>query len=146
MKNYVLSWRIAGIFLFSAAAIAQTPPASTADARFDGTYAFVSATSVSETYRTTSGRMGQCGEMRHVGPLTIANGQARYTGGASNHFDGTVGTQGELAMRLEPRPGNKNTPGIEIIVSGKVDSDGTAKARQSGRLCSYDLIWRKAAR
>jgi len=87
--------------------------------------------------------MGRCGEMRHVGPLTITDGQAKYITGSRNQFDGTVGAQGELAMRLAPRPGNKNTPGVEIIVSGKVDSDGIVKARQSGRLCSYDLTWQR---
>jgi hypothetical protein len=123
---------------------AQTPQTPAAGgAQIDGTYKFVSATKVNASYGTATGRMGQCGALRRVGPLMIANGQARYTSGASNLFEGTVGSGGQLTMRLAPRPGNKNTPGIEIMVAGTVDAGGIVRARQSGRLCAYDLVWRK---
>ncbi len=139
-------WLVGGFFGLVIAANAQTPPPAPIGAQFDGTYAFVSALKVTDTYRTTSGRMGQCGQIRRVGPLTIGNGQARYASGIGNMFNGTVGSGGQLAMRLAPRPGNKNNPGVEIGVNGSVDSDGTVTARQSGRFCVYDLVWRKQAK
>jgi hypothetical protein len=137
-----VGWLAGGFFGLITAAGAQTA-APTASTPFDGTYAFVSASTVSETYTTATGRMGRCGQLRHVGPLSIANGQARYATGAGNVFDGTVTSGGQLAMRLAPRPGNKSTPGIEIGINGRIENDGMVTARQSGRLCSYDLVWRK---
>jgi len=145
-KRVDLLW-IVGILGFSAAAMAQTPPASTAGTRFDGTYAFVSATKVNETYTRTSGRMGQC-PTRRPGPLTIANGQAGFRYGRQREFEieGTVGSQGELAMRLLPTPGNKTTTGIESTVTGRIDGNGTVTARQISRFCNYDLTWRKQSK
>ena len=139
-------WLVGGFFGLAIAANAQTPPSGPIGSQFDGTYAFVSASRVTETYRTTSGRMGQCGQIRRVGPLTVVNGQARYASGNGNIFDGSIGSGSQLAMRLAPRPGNKNSPGVEIGVNGRVESDGTVTARQSGRFCAYDLVWRKQAK
>jgi hypothetical protein len=57
---------IGGIFSLFATAEAQTPALSTATTAFDGTYAFVSSTKVTETYMSVTGRMGQCPEGRRV--------------------------------------------------------------------------------
>ena len=97
------------------------------------------------TWRT---RMGQCGDIRRMGPLTIANGQARYSGFGpvtKAGFDGTVGPQGELAMRLTA-PASRSSLGVELITHGTVDGNGTIRARQIGRSCSYDLVWQKETR
>ena len=80
MQKHVGWLLMLGLFGFVVAADAQTasPPAATT--QFDGTYAFVSSTRVIETYTVTgSNRVGQCGKMRRVRPLTIVNGQARFS-------------------------------------------------------------------
>jgi hypothetical protein len=138
---------VVGILGFSAAALAQASPASTAGTRFDGTYPFVSAMKLNDTYTTPTGRMGQC-PSRRPGPLTVVNGQARFRYGRQREFeiDGTVGSQGELAMRLVPTPGNKTTPGIESTVNGTIDGNGTVTARQVSRFFNYDLSWRKQSK
>jgi hypothetical protein len=130
------------------AADAQTPSPPSANTQFDGTYAFVSATKLNETYTTTwTNRMGQCGDIRKLGPLTIAIGQARYSGSGrvtSAGFDGTVGPRGELALRLAA-PASKSSLGAEIVTHGTIDGNGTIRARQTSRACSYDLVWQKEA-
>ena len=140
---------IAGFFGLFAAADAQTPSPPAASTQFDGTYTFVSATKVNETYTTTrSNRVGRCGDYRGR-PLTIVNGEVGYpTRGrlTAAGFEGTVGPQGELAMRLNPTPASRGAgaaPGVEITIRGKIDSNGTVHARQMGYSCSYDLIWQK---
>jgi len=140
-KSFGWLW-VVGIFGCSAVVMAQMPPASTAGTQFDGTYTFVSSTKLNETYTTTSGRMGQCPN-RRPGPLTIANAQARFRYGRQREFEaeGTVGSQGELVMRLVPTPGNKTTPGTESVVNGRIDGNGTVTARQISRFCNYDLSW-----
>ena len=80
-KHFVWLWLV-GFFGLVVAADAQTPSSSAANTQFGGTYAFVSSTRVNETYTVTgSNRFGQCGKMRRLGPLTIVNGQARFSGG-----------------------------------------------------------------
>jgi len=135
---------VVGILGYSAAAIAQTPPASTAGTRFDGKYAFVSATKLNDTYTTPSGRMGQCTDPR-IAPLIIVNGQARrYSKAGVVTFEGTVGGRGELTMRFAAAPTKFGAmPGIERIVNGRIDEDGTVRARQISRGCNYDIVWRK---
>ena len=64
-------------------------------------------------------------------------------------FEGTVGSQGELAMRLASTPGTRGagaSPGIEITTRGRIDGNSTVSARQMGYLCSYDVIWRKQSK
>jgi hypothetical protein len=149
MQKHIGWLRIVGFFGLIPAANAQTasPPAATT--QFDGSYAFVSATTLNETYMTTwRTRMGRCGDIRKLGPLTIANGQARYSGFGhvtKEGFNGTVGPQGELALRLAA-PASKSSLGVEIITQGKIDGNGTIRARQTSRGCSYDLVWQKASR
>jgi hypothetical protein len=139
-----LLW-IAGFFGLLAAANAQTPSPSTAGTTFDGTYAFVSATKVNETYTTRPGnRIGQCAD-REMPPLIIVNGQARrYSKAGLVTFEGTVGPQGELLMRSAPAPAKFGTiAGIEVMVSCRIGGDGMVRARQTSYRCNYDLIWQK---
>ncbi len=143
-KAVGLLW-IAGFFGSVAAADAQTPSPPAATTQFDGTYAFVSATKVNETYTTRPGnRIGQCPD-RKMPSLIIVNGQARrYSKGDLVTFQGTVGPQGELLMRSAPTPTKfGSTPGIEVIVSGRIGIDGTVRARQTSYRCNYDLTWQK---
>jgi hypothetical protein len=147
-KRVAWLW-IAGFYGLVAAANAQTAPPPSAGTQYDGDYAFVSATTLNETYMTTwRTRMGRCGDIRRMGPLTIANGQARYAGFGrvtKEGFAGTVGPQGELTLRLAA-PASQSSLGVEIITQGKIDGNGTIRARQMSRGCNYDLVWQKAPR
>lgn len=139
MKKHVGWLLIVGFFGLFGAAAAETASPLPAGTQFDGTYAFVSATKVNETYTTTrTTRLGECPD-RKAGPLIIANGQARLP-----VFEGTVGPQGELVMRRHAEPVKRGiTPGIESVISGRIDGNGTIRARQTGYGCSYDLIWQR---
>jgi hypothetical protein len=149
MQKHIGRWWIVGFFGLLAAANAQTASPPAAGMQFDGTYRFVSATTLNETYMTTwRTRMGRCGDIQRMGPLTIANGQARYAGFGrvtKEGFEGTVGPQGELTLKLAA-PASKSSLGVEIITRGTVDGNGTIRARQMSRGCSYDLVWQKASR
>jgi hypothetical protein len=144
----VVSYRAFRLLSATANAQAASPPA--AGDRFDGTYAFVSATTLNETYMTTwRTRMGRCGDIRKLGPLTVSNGQARYSGFGpvtKAGFEGTIGPQGELAMKLAATPASKSSLGVEIITRGTINGNGSVHARQIGRSCSYDLVWQKETR
>jgi len=132
---------ILGLFGSLAAANAQTAPAPTA---FDGTYRPVSWTNANATYTDRTGRMAPC-PSRRPGPLHIANGEARYTTATGYKLRGTVGPQGELAMRLFA-PGNARNTGartVNLNTTGQIDSTGTARVHQSGASCSYDFVWQK---
>ena len=74
--------------------------------------------------------MGQCPD-RRAGPLTIYSGQAHYTTATGRKLRGSVGPQGELAMRMvaPPSSGGGIRP-FEISVSGNVDGAMTV-----GKLC-----------
>jgi hypothetical protein len=126
---------IGGIFSLFAAASAQTSASATASTQFDGTCAFVSSTKV-HGLRCPEGRAGS---------LTIINGQARLPA-----FEGRVGSRGELMMRHIPEPSGRNgfseLAGVEGNVSGRIDANGTVRARQTGWMCNYDLMWQKAQR
>jgi hypothetical protein len=126
---------IVGLCCLPAFAYAQ----SGAGARFDGTYRLVSSAKVSETYTDKGGNTGICPN-RAAGPLTIARGQARYTSETGRQLNGTVGPQGELAMRAI-EPGSSRA--VELRVNGTVDAAGAARARQLGFGCSYDFVWQK---
>jgi len=139
-KHAGLLW-IVGSFGWFAAADAQTA-APAAGTQYDGTYAFVSATKVNDTYTTRgSNRLGQCTD-RKAGSLVIANGQARLRA-----FEGTVGSQGELSMRNAPSPARRSaSPGIEVTINGRIDENGTVHAREVRLNCSYDLTWQKVSK
>lgn len=138
-KNIDWLW-IAGCFGLTAVAHAQTPPSFTAGTKFDGTYAFVSATNVNETYTTMiTNHILRCPDRRAARPLVIVNSRARLL-----LYEGTVGSKGELEMRNTPQPTKFGTlPGSEVTINGSIDADGTVRARQIGYNCSYDLIWQK---
>ena len=84
-----LLWIVGSLGLLGAAA-AQTPSSSNAGAAFDGTYRIVSSARVNKGYVTRGGQMGQCPN-RTAGPLTIAQGQARYTTATGRQLEGTWG-------------------------------------------------------
>ena len=142
MQKHIGWLWIVGFFCLLGASDAQTPSPPAANRQFDGTYAFVSSTQVNETYRDFHNRELQCRAARGAGPLTIANGQARYTGLGGREFEGTVGPRGELAMRSTAAAAVKKDwlPG-EVIVSGRIDDQGTIRARRTGWYCRYDFIW-----
>ena len=95
---------LVGFFGLAVAANAQTPSAQTAGSQFDGTYALVSSTKLTQTFvQSQTGRMRPCPDWE-VGPLTIARGQARLSAASTSHavraeFEGMVGSRSELAMR-----------------------------------------------
>lgn len=127
-----------------AVANAQAPPPAPVGSSYDGTYRLVSSANVNATYTSRKGQTGQC-PGRRAGPLHIVNGRARYTSATGYRVRGTVGPQGELAMRVEA-PGSWGTQPIDLSVSGTVDGNGTAHVRQLSHSCSYDFVWQKAAR
>jgi len=137
---------VVGIFGFTAAAMAQTPPAQPLVTKYDGTYAFVSSTKVHETYLTTgTTRLGQCPDLRPRSPFTVVNGHAKF-----NLQEGEVGPQGELALRfLAPAPygrcGGCST-GLEVTSTGRIDESGTVRVRRMDYYCSWDLVWQKISK
>jgi hypothetical protein len=88
--------------------------------------------------------MGQCEDVK-AAPLIIVNGQARRDGNLG--FEGTVGSQGELAMRSDTTPGwHGIQPSNEFTISGRIDASGMVRARLTGRRCSYDLVFHREFR
>ncbi len=133
-----------GFFCLPAAAKAQAPSPSPAGTSFDGTYRLVSSAKVDQTYVARNGQQGPCPD-RAAGPLTVENGQAQYTTATGYTLAGTLGPQGQLAMRLLA-PTNSSNAGshpIDIIVNGGIDSAGTARVRESSHSCSYDFTWQR---
>ena len=145
MRRRIGSRWIVGFLGLVAAATAQTLT-STAGASFDGTYRFVSSARVNATYTTRNGQMGLCPD-RRAGPLHVAKGRVRYTTTTGYKLRGTVGTQGELAMRVlaPPNSSNAGSHPIEMIVNGSIDGSGTARVRQSSHSCSYDFVWQRSS-
>ncbi len=133
---------IVGFFGLAVAANAQAPAPAGAGAQFDGSYPLVSSTIVTPTYRTRGGQMGQCAD-RTAGPLTVAQGQARYQTETGFVLQGPIGPQGQLAMRSLTPPGSNGYQPLDIIVNGSIDNRGTARARQISNSCSYDFVWQK---
>ena len=127
---------IGGIFSFVAAAEAQTQALSTATTAFDGTYAFVSSTLVPPLNAGCGVQIG--------GPLVAAQGRAEFTNllGGHSHFAGTIGSQGELVMRAEGIA-HGAAGAADIFVNGRIDRDGTVRARMTGTVCSFDVVWQK---
>ena len=133
-----------GFFGSLAAADAQTPPSSSAGASFDGTYRFISSTIVSPTYTTENGRIGQCVDDWQAGPLTIVRGQARFStiNFFTLEFEGTVGSQGELAMEGQGGAPEWGRGPHQGTLNARVDNTGTVRGRLASR-CTYDFVWRK---
>jgi hypothetical protein len=142
MQKHIGCLRIVGFFGLVAAANAETPSPPAPTTQFDGTYAFVSATKVNETYFATgTNRIGQCPDRSTPSALIIVNGQARLL-----KYGGTVGSQGELMMRRDPEPvgrGAGSFPGVDRTIIARTDGNGTVRARQISYLCNYDLVWQK---
>ena len=131
----------ASVLLAVVNADAQSPATSsvadaqTAGRAFDGTYRAVSSAKVNQMYIAEKGNMAVCPD-RMPGPLTIVQGQARYTDASGDPVDGTVGRQGELAMHAA-EPGGARA--MELDVRGSIAGNGTVHARQQGYSCSYDF-------
>ncbi|HYZ42028.1 MAG TPA: hypothetical protein VE687_15620 [Stellaceae bacterium] len=141
----LIGWlRFVGFCGLLAAANPQAPPPAAAASPYDGTYRLVSSATVNATYTTRKGQTLSCPN-RRAGPLHIVNGRARYTTATGYRVRGTVGPQGELAMRAAGPSSWSNQP-IDLSVSGTVDPSGTVRVRQLSHSCSYDFIWQKASR
>jgi hypothetical protein len=67
-------------------------------------------------------------------------GRARYKSATGYPLRGTVGPQGELAMRASG-PGQSQP--IVITLNGTIDRVGTVHARQTSNACNYDFVWQK---
>jgi len=148
VQKYAFWSPLVGIFgIASIGAVAQTSPALPPVTEYDGTYAFVSSANVNDSYMTMTARMGACPRGKVVGPLTTVNGQARYSSSKNSPQKvGTVGSRGELAMRLILIQSNAGAVLREITLIGRINDDGTIRARQIGYYCSYDLIWEKVSK
>jgi hypothetical protein len=86
--------------------------------------------------------MGQCQDLQTTAPLIVVDGRADRDSNLG--LEGTVGSQGEVAMRSESTPGwHGIQPSNEFTMSGRIDANGTVHARLTGRRCSYDLVWQK---
>ncbi len=136
---------------FAFSTIAQTQPAPTPVTKYDGTYNFVSQVKLNETFMTTgSGRIRRCSDPPlKTRPLRIANGQARYTSPRGLQFEGWVGQEGDLEMRILPTPSGvsgRGSPGIEETLDGKIDRNGSIRARRIGYNCSYLIVFQKTSR
>jgi hypothetical protein len=100
----------------------KTSSRPSGDTQFDGRYALVSMTRVSEN------SSGLC---RKPISLIVTVGEAWLP-----HFYGKVASEGELTMRAVEA-------GDDRIISGRIDANGTVLAREIGRGCTYDFIWQK---
>jgi hypothetical protein len=142
MRRSIGFLAIVGFVGSLAMASAQTPPPAGAATAFDGTYRLVSSAAVNPTYTTRKGQTGQC-PSRKARPLHIVNGKAHYTTASGYRIGGTVGPQGELAMRVLAPANSGGSQPISLNVSGNIDASGTARVRQLGYGCSYDFVWQK---
>ena len=131
----------------SAIPVAAQAPAPTTTA-FDGTYVGVSRTvegfAVSPPGAGPTGTRASAGGNPandgfgctlngQPGPLTIANGVARYSDRA-NWPEGSVNAQGVLVMR---RPDGRT-------LDAHIDGRGTMTGRITGPWsCSYHMVWQK---
>ena len=137
MRSQIGLLSLVGLLSLLATADAQTP------SRFDGTYRLVSAAKVNQTYRSREGRMLLCWD-RTPGPLTIANGHAKYTTETGHELNGTVGPNGELDLRMMAGAGETHSRPMEMRTTAtQIDNTGTVHARQIGGSCSYDYVWQK---
>ena len=144
MQKHMGSLCAVGFFGFLAVANAQTTPPEPAGTPYDGTYRLVSSAPVNATYTSRKGQTAPCPN-RRPGPLHIVKGQVHYTSATGYRLRGTIGPQGELAMRAAA-PGNWGTQPIDINVNGSIDGSGTVRVRQLSHSCSYDFVWQKASR
>jgi hypothetical protein len=144
MHTHIGCLSVIGFLISLAAANAQAPSPAAAGMPFDGTYRLVSAANVNATYTSRKGQTGLC-PSRRAGPLHIVNGRVHYNSATGLRVAGTVGPQGELAMRAEGPSRWGNQP-VDLSVSGNIDANGSAHVRQLSHSCSYDFVWQKASR
>jgi hypothetical protein len=130
---------IVGFFGLLVTANAQAPSASTAGTKFDGTYRLVSSTKVNAMSISGKGDMAPCPD-RTPGPLTIVQGQARYTTQTGHELQGPVGPNGELDMRISAVGGGGSRPMELRTAAAQIDNTGKVYARQIGAGCSYDYV------
>jgi len=142
MRRQIGLLSIVGFFGLLATADAQAPPAAAAGTRFDGTYRSVSSTKVNPMSMSSKGDMAPCPD-RTPGPLTIAQGQARYTTQTGHELQGPVGPNGELDMRISAVGGGGSRPMELRTAAAQIDNTGKVYARQIGAGCSYDYVWQK---
>ena len=142
MRTQIALLSIVGFSGLLATADAQTPSASTAGTKFDGTYRLVSSTKVNQMHTSSKGDMAPCPD-RTAGPLTIAQGQAQYTTESGYALKGPVGPNGELEMRISAVGGGGSRPMEMRTAAAEIDGTGKAYARQIGSGCSYDYVWQK---
>jgi hypothetical protein len=116
-----------------AQADARAPSASTAGRTFDGTYQLVSSAKVNPMSTSSKGDMAPFPD-RTPGPLTIAQGQARYTTQTGYELQGAVGPNGELDMRLmNVGVGGGGFRPLEVrTTAAQIDRTCTVRARQIG--------------
>ena len=139
----IVLWMIAAFAWATPVAAQSAAPTTTA---FDGTYVGVSRTveGFAESTRTTGQRSSTGGNPENdircsprpgpPGPLTIANGVARFSGSA-NWSEGSVNAQGVLVMR---RPDGGT-------LDAQIDGRGTMTGRMTGGPwgCWYHMVWQK---
>jgi hypothetical protein len=104
---------------------------------FDGTYQVASSTKVNQTHVNKGGDLGYCPD-RKPGPLTVADGLARYTTESGVNLAGQLAPNGEFEMRFVEADGTS-----PLRVLGDIDDKGKAYARQMGNSCAYDYVWQK---
>jgi hypothetical protein len=139
MRTQIGFLGIIAFFGTLAAADAQMPPSPPTGTTFDGKYRLVSSARVNQMFTTQRGLTAQCPD-RRPGPLTIRQGQARYTSETGYRLRGTVGPQGELAMQGGGPGGSRP---IVLTTRGTIDGNGTARARQTSNACNYDFVWQR---
>ncbi|MFL5267454.1 MAG: hypothetical protein ACJ8AH_12820 [Stellaceae bacterium] len=144
MRKRLVWLSVMAFFSALFATIGQMAGPAGAATPFDGTYRLVSAANVNATYTTRKGMTASC-PSRRAGLLHIENARARYTTATGYRVRGTVGPQGELAMRASGPSSWANQP-IDLSVSGTVDASGIARVRQLSHSCSYDFVWQRASR
>ena len=142
MRRQIGLLSVVGFFGLLATADAQAPSASTAGTKFDGTYRFVSSTKVNPMHTSSKGDMAPCPD-RTPGPLTIVQGQARYTTQTGYELKGPVGPDGDLDMRISTVGGGGSRPLEMRTAAAEIDGTGKVYARQIGHGCSYDYVWQK---
>lgn len=89
--------------------------------QFDGRYKLVSLTEVNDN-------SGVC---RRPVSLIVTVGEAWLP-----RFYGKVASGGELTMRAVGA-------GDDRTINGRIDGNGTVRAREIGRGCAYDFVWQK---
>jgi hypothetical protein len=129
MRKWIGLPSMNGFFGLLVAAQAASP--------FDGTYQLSSSKKVTETFYDKGGSMSVCPD-RKPGPLTIANGRAKYTTETGNTLETRVQANSQFEMRYVACDGSN-----PLRAMGAVDRNGTVNVRQMGNLCSYDFMWQK---